>query len=335
MRSKELYESKVKVASKPITASGGNLLHKAMGDYFTMLDEASTAGEAVRGSPYADQLISQVHKTLAMGHDIKWAPEQKITWADIKQRAPNFVLIQGTKGTAAIRYAGESYTVMFADADGVHTENSTSINALMNVIKSAIGKPKGYWVATNTGERSRYGRTASGSIGDVERKRSAREKSREVNNPNMLEPNKHYNENFYALIGKLRPLYMKYIQHAIADIKGAAGMAIKNDAFARAAGKIEKARKLQIIYDQLEDSTNIHDMPRDIENKIRGAIYLAASHFYPDETGTVSLSSGYRGYRGNTVQNQDGPRHLINDVASGDSAKLAAIMTFFKRLLLH
>jgi len=322
-----------------------NPLHSAIGNHFReILDEDSSVKSAVRASPYVDQLISVIHKDLALPHDQAWQQMPTISWAAVKNNAPNFVIISGTKGTAAIKWNGGTYTVITSGADGINTQSSSSINTLGADIKAAIGKMSGFWVNPDT----YYPAKNNGALRDwhtadsvnrktaVDQTREKRKQLQRTTNTSIYNPTGGKYENMEILTRKLFPLYKKYVEHALADVKGAIGIAIKNDALDRVGKKINNAKTLLVTLEWLENNqkANISDMPLIIKNAVMSAINMAAAYYYPDETpSTIVRGSGLR--HGGGAALVGGSDHIISDIVSGDSAKLAAVMNFIKQELVH
>jgi hypothetical protein len=339
MRSTEIFKENIKILKPKVVHKiaaddpARVALHQSISHLLNeILDEDSTISSAVRRSPYADQLIKSVHKDLAMPHDLQWQPEDKITWADIKSRSPNFVIIQGQDGTGAIKWDGSQWVVMLASKEGVRKTSDGSINILFKDIKDTIGKIRGYWTAVGAGQRERYGKVATNRTSPVDVKRSEREQARKITNPKTMDPNASYSQNFDAVMIKLRPLYAKYIQQALADVKGVIGMAIKNDAFHKAKQKLELLDKLKQMENELID--NPDSIPDRIKTKLRPALYLTASYYYPEDTGNFNMNtSGYRG--SSSPDNTTGARKVITDIANGDTEKLTTLMNYLKQTLLH
>jgi len=338
MRSTELFKENIKILKPRVTHRvaandpAREALHRTMTSLLEeILDEDSTITSAVRRSPYADALVRYVHKELAMSHDLQWREEQKITWADIKSRSPNYVLIQGKDGTGAIKWDGSQWVVVLSSKEGITTFRDGSINVLFRQIKETIGQIRNYWSAIGAGQTS-WGRGASShSTGPVDRLRADRAVARKITKPNTLDPNAPPSQNTQAVLYKLRPLYLKYIDKAIADIKGVTGTALKNDSYQKVKQKLEILNNLQNIKQEL--ISNPKDVPAKIKERLQPALYLTASHFYPDETGNFTL--GLDRYGRGAPQNQAGVRRVINDIANGDQQKLTTLMNYLKQSLLH
>jgi hypothetical protein len=336
MRSTELFKENIKILKPRVThVVAANdparvALHSTMtGLLEEILDEDSTITSAVRRSPYADALVKYVHKELAMPHDLQWQEEQKITWADIKSRSPNYVLIQGQDGTGAIKWNGSQWVVVLSTKEGITRFSDSSINTLFKEIKERIGKIRGYWAAVNSGV-SAYRGASTNSRGTVDAKRTERVAARTITKPNTLDPKANNEQNISAVLYKLRPLYIKYIEQAIADIKGVIGMALKNDAYGKVKQKLEILAHLQSAREELLDNPN--EIPQRLKEKLRPALYMTSSHFYPDETGNFNLGGGYRG---RTPERTEGQRKVISDIANGDNKKLIILMNYLKQSLLH
>lgn len=296
-----------------------------------ILDEDSSITSAVRSSPYADELIKRVHKDFAMPHDVRWEQLEKVTWADIKSRSPNYVIIQGQNGTGAIKWNGSTWQVMLAGEDGITSDRDDSINTLFKEIKNTIGKITGYWAAIGQG-RTSYRGASDNTIGAVDIKRQKRKDSRAmVVNPTTLDPNASREHNTEVILRKLRPVYMRYLEQAIADVKGVVGMALKNDAYGKVSQKITILNNLQNVRQELIDNPDV--IPGKIKERLRPALYLTASHFYPDQTGNFAL--GVHQYGRGQPSSQMGPQQVITDIANGDQKKLITLMNYLKQSLLH
>ena len=337
MRSTELFKENIKILKPRVTHRvaandpAREALHTTMTSLLEdILDEDSTITSAVRSSPYADALVKEVHKELAIPHNIRWQEEQKITWADIKSRSPNYVLIQGQDGTGAIKWNGSQWVVVLSSKEGITRFSDGSINILFKEIKERIGKIRGYWSATNTGAKSYTTSVSTNKAGEVEKLRKERASARKIELPNTLDPNALMPHNFNAVLVKLRPLYIKYLEQAIADVKGVIGIALKNDAYGRVIQKIEMLEKLTAAREDLINNPKI--IPERIKDKLRPALYLTASHYYPEDTGDFNLGSGYRG---RTPTRPDGQRKVIADIANGDNKKLITLMNYLKQSLLY
>lgn len=307
------------------------LFHKAMGHILgEMLEEDSTIRDTVRSSPYSDVLVREVHKILGISHDQQWVRSEKISWKDIKEKSPNFVLLAGSRGTAAVRWNGKSGTwkIITASGHGIRPYNNSSINAVMQSVKDDIGMITGSFEAKNEGQRSSWRGAARGGEGTVDVKRKERKAARDITNPDMLDPGAGMEQNLGAIQKKLRPLYTRYIEQAMADVKGVIGMQLKADAHDRASQKIQILKNLKAMRIHIED--NPDSIPDDIAKKLKPALYMTAAYFYPEETGDIR-----KGYGFISPENLAGPSQVVKDIANGDGKKLATMMNFFKQSLLH
>jgi hypothetical protein len=103
---------------------------------------------------------------------------------------------------------------------------------------------------------------------------------------------------------------------------------IKNDAFAKAMKKLKYVESLQSSLEELESGES--DTPEFISRSVQTAIYMAASHYYPEQTGSFSKDYGGR----YSTQFPEGPRQLLKDISGGDTKKLGTVLGFFKRALI-
>ena len=338
MRSTEIFKENIKILKPAMTKKVADKDPAREALHYTMthllreiLDEDSSINSAVRNSPYADELIKRVHKDFAMPHDVRWEKLEKVTWADIKSRSPNYVIIQGQNGTGAIKWTGNTWQAMLAGEDGITKESDDSINILFKEIKNTIGKITGYWAAIGQGRQS-YRGASDNTIGAVDVKRQKRRNSREMLiSPTTLDPNASREHNTEVILRKLRPVYMRYLEQAIADVKGVVGMALKNDSYGKVSQKIAILTNLQNVRQELIDNPNV--IPGKIKERLRPALYLTASHFYPDQTGNFAL--GVHQYGRGQPSSQMGPQQVITDIANGDQKKLITLMNYLKQSLLH
>jgi hypothetical protein len=130
-----------------------------------------------------------------------------------------------------------------------------------------------------------------------------------------------------TLTKKFKPLWAKAIQAAIADIKGHVANQIKNDAFAKAKKKLAHIEALQDALDNLDNDRFDQSF---IRTSVNTAVLMAASHHYPDQTGTIG-----RGYSNSySAQHSEGTQLLLKDISNGDQKKLGTVLAFFKRALI-
>lgn len=340
MRSTEIFKENIKILKPAVTRKVADKDPAREALHYTMthllreiLDEDSSIPDlsGIRRGPYADALVQKVHSAFAMPHDVRWKRQDKVTWADVKSRSPNYVIIQGQDGMGAIKWTGETWSVMLSSKDGITTDRDDSINTLFKEIKERIGKITAFWVAEGQGKGS-YRGASTNRAGEVDIKREKRRASRQtVVNPTTLDPSAGTAHNTQVVLRKLRPVYMKYLDQAIADVKGVVGMALKNDAYGKVNQKVGILTNLQNVRQELIDNPDI--VPEKIKERLRPALYLTASYYYPDQTGNFAL--GVDRYGRGQPASQSGPQQVIADIANGDQKKLTTLMNYLKQSLLH
>jgi hypothetical protein len=131
-------------------------------------------------------------------------------------------------------------------------------------------------------------------------------------------------------VKKFKPLWSRAITASIADIKGHIANQIKNDAFEKAKKKLNHIEMLQNGLESLEAGSE--DIPGFLNSAINSAVLMTASHYYPDKTGNLERSR--YGSAGVAAQFPEGPKQLLQDISSGDTAKLGTVLSFFKRSLI-
>jgi hypothetical protein len=77
------------------------------------------------------------------------------------------------------------------------------------------------------------------------------------------------------------------------------------------------------------DDGNISDL---LIMAVNNSVVLTARYYYPELTGNVT--SGYR-YRDSSlvVENPEGLKKVLADIANGDREKLSAVLAYLKRSL--
>jgi hypothetical protein len=270
------------------------------------VDEASTSLSLITGNPGGDLVVKKLHKEMNLAHDQDYRQVEKISWSDLKEPYKgSWVIIVGSKGTGAIRAKGDNYDALASVGDEVKQARDGRGGNILDFLKSNIGKLQKFYVGRNTS-----------AVSDKQSKRADAKKgtTTEINQETLMQ--------------KFKPLWARAISAAIADIKGHVANMIKNDAFEKAKRKLQQVESLQNALEALESGSA--DTPGSVKSAINIAVLMAASHHYPEQTGTIT-----RGYGSSyNAQFSEGPRQLLKDIAAGDQKKLGTVLGFFKRSLI-
>jgi hypothetical protein len=275
------------------------------------LPEASSSLDIVKSAPGGAEVIKQLHQKSGLAHDQSYKAVDKIAWSELKDSYRGaWVVILGTNGVGAIRASGGStgsYEAFTSTGAGVETINDSRGGNVLNFLKGNIGNLKKFYVGANT--------TA---VKDKQQARTKRQTG--LAGPQLTRD---------TLVTKFKPLWVKSMNSALADIKGMVGTMVKNDAYKKAKTKIEALERLENAIDAVESGNA--EVPSFINSAVGSAIMMAASHHYPDTTGDITRSRYGGSYE---TQHQEGPKQLLADIAAGDTAKLGTILGFFKRNLI-
>jgi hypothetical protein len=271
------------------------------------INEASTAMDMVAKDPGGADVVRHLHKTMGLDHALAYQRIDKISWSEIKGRSyGTWVLIKGSKGTGAIKAGRDDYTAIASSGGEVRTLRDGKGGNILDFLKGEIGKLQGFYTARGTSA--------------VTQKQQKRADAKAGAGPQEVDRD--------ILVKKFKPLWVRAMNSAIADIKGHVANMIKNDAFSKASKKLKYIESLQASLEELEAGNG--DTPNYIREAVQTAIYMAASHYYPEQTGNIS-----RGYGGNySTQFSEGPRQLLKDISGGDTKKLGTVLGFFKRALI-
>lgn len=273
------------------------------------LDEASTSLDLIAGQPGGKEVVQKLHKDMQLAHDIGYYPVGKISWSDLKNMYQGaWVIIQGTKGVGAIKASNGNYEAVASSGAEPRVIRDGRGGNILDFLKGEIGKLNKFYVGKNTR-----------AVQDKRKKRADQQQG--------AGPNPEVTQS--TLVTKFKPLWRNAIQASIADIKGHVANMIKNDAFGKAKKKLDYIERLQNGLEELEAGT-MDDSPGFIKSAINSSVLMAASHYYPEQTGSIS-----RGYGGSlNSQYHEGPQQLLKDISAGDQKKLSAVLSFFKRSLI-
>lgn len=275
------------------------------------LPEASSAMALIQQHPGGKEVIKKLHQSENLAHDIAYSPVPKISWSDLKDSYRGaWVIIQGDKGTGAIKASGGNTGTYLAVASTGGEPRSAKDSRGGNVIdflKGEIGGLRKFYVGKNTT-----------SVSDKQKKRADMKKGAVgsvINNE--------------TLVKKFKPLWVKAISTAIADVKGHVANMIKNDAFEKAKRKLDHIETLQNGLESIEAGT-LDGTPEFISRAVQTAVLMAAAHHYPETTGDITKGYG----RNYSSAHSEGPQQLLKDISEGDTSKLGTILSFFKRALI-
>ncbi len=271
------------------------------------VDEASTSLSLITGTPGGEAVIKKLHKDMKLAHNQDYRQVDKISWSDLKEPYRGaWVIVKGVKGTGAIRAKSGNYEALASTGEEVRVVKDSRGGNVLDFLKGEIGKLQSFYVGRNTS-----------SVDDKQKKRADAQSgtSQEVTQDTLMR--------------KFKPLWIRAVTAAIADIKGHIANQIKNDAFNKAEKKLGQVKNLQNALEALE-AGNTSDVPGSIKSAVNIAVLMAASHHYPEQTGSIS-----RGYSNSySAQRSEGTTQLLKDIAGGDQKKLGTVLGFFKRALI-
>lgn len=272
------------------------------------VNEASTSMSLIASQPGGKEVVQKLHKDMQLAHDIGYKPVDKISWSELKDSYKGaWVIIQGTKGTGAIRAKGGNYEAVASTGGETRSVSDGRGGNIIDFLKGEIGKLNKFYVGKNTS-----------AVPDKRKERAAQQAG--VGGAEVTQA---------TLVVKFKPLWARAITASIADIKGHIANMIKNDAFEKAKKKLNHIEALQNGLEQLEAGDK--DTPGFVNSAINSAVLMTAAHYYPETTGNIERSR-YGG--GVSAQFNEGPAQLLKDIAAGDQKKLGTVLSFFKRSLI-
>ena len=271
------------------------------------VDEASTSLDLITGQDGGREVILKLHKEMQLAHDQDYRQVDKISWSDLKGSYKGaWAIIKGSGGVGAIKAKDDRYEAVASSGGEVKQFQDSKGGNVLDFLKGEIGKLQSFYVGKNTS-----------TVADKQRKRRDSQAGSDGTAVSVD-----------TLTKKFKPLWARAVSAAIADVKGHIANQIKNDAFEKAKRKLSQVESLQTALEALEAGNT--DTPGSVRSAINTAVLMAASHHYPEQTGTITkgYSSGYN------AQFAEGPQMLLKDISAGDQRKLGTVLGFFKRALI-
>ena len=115
------------------------------------VNEASTTMSLIAGQPGGKEVIQKLHKDMQLAHDIGYKQVDKISWSELKDSYRGaWVIIQGTKGTGAIRARNSSYEAVASTGGETRSVSDGRGGNIIDFLKGEIGKLNKFYVGKNT-----------------------------------------------------------------------------------------------------------------------------------------------------------------------------------------
>jgi hypothetical protein len=276
--------------------------------------EDSTAIAMLGSRRGGNEVAKYLHASKQLAHNQQFKQVEKILWNDLKDMYQGgWVLIKGSKSSGAIRASSNGYeSVAYSpESRQIETFKNDRGGNILDFLKARIGRLEFFYVGADTGE--------------VPKKKDIRQTQK----AGMAGASASID----TIVTKFKPVWLKSIDAAEADIKGMITTMIKNNAYDKAEKKLNRLKTLRRISDELQAGelpASSNDMTM-IQNNVRSALYMAAAHHYPDLTGEITRSR-YSGLL--DVQNSAGPDQILKDISSGNTKTLGTVLGFFKRNLI-
>ena len=286
--------------------------YKLIAEMFSTFIKEDSSAIGMIGQLLGGTAVAQKLHGMGLAHDQEFKEVPKIAWSELKDMyRGGWVLIKGAKGAGAIRARSGDYESVAVNPETGEVDTFRDGRGGNNIdfLKGHIGKLTGFYVGKDTGKTAELKRKREGNKAPTD--------SQTVNQD--------------SLVRKFKPLWLRSMRAAEADVKGMITTMIKNDSYEKAERKLNILKSLQRASEAIE-SGELDSAPEWLQTAVSNAILMAASHHYPEETGELERS-GY-GRRGLAARNPEGPRKLLSDITDGDTAKLGTILGFFKRNLI-
>lgn len=277
-----------------------------------MLSEASSLSKLMhtpKGLPDAARfLLKTLHKTYGLKHDASYRAVPKISWTDVKANN-SWILFRCAKGYAALKTTNNgNYSILASantarSADDIRMSNETHGGRIMEWIEANVGSVRTIYISN------------SGTSDEIALKRA----KAKTGGPGVM--------TIAGIAKKFKPVLTKILLQTTDDVKGMAIQRLKSGNYGAIKRQLDVLTKLEAMMDHLDRGL---DPNGDFANVVKGAIYLACAHFYPDRT----QISGRNGVDV-TLTNTSMVSTFIGEIGQGDTKKLSAVLSYFKQLLVH
>jgi hypothetical protein len=270
-----------------------NTGYQLIAEAFSYLYEASTAVNIIKDHPGGKQVIKELHTNRKLPHDVSWVQISDIRWSEFKETSYGVILGLADQGTVAIINRGSStYRVIVSNGDGIEQTVESHGGRLKEFVKMHVGKIRTIY-------KSEFQRP----FFDLSRKQDVRKELKQ-SVPRAK-----------TIVERLRPLFLKTTQAAIADLKGSIITMIKNDAFEKARKKMRRVDKLTTLLDRTSVSQAGFYESSIFRDAINNAVTLAGLHLYPEDDA--------RSIR------------VLKEINQGNMQSLSTVLGYFKITLLR
>ena len=286
--------------------------------------ESSTVLTQFKDLPSAEKMILPMHKAGRLPHDPKLITMTKLDVKRLRDKiriSSNFsfvIFVRGAQDLGIITmgvYNNSAYVYQ----DSLIKKESKSIGELVDWLKTHIGKIVDYSIV----------QSPSVAVQQVKVKRE-----RLKPQPQTAEPI----DIATTFINKLKPLVVRNLERAIADIKGYVNTLIKSSNYDRAAHKIIMLKRLEQKLEEIEATGDYND--GFIMSKMLNAIHAAALYHYPEHSEQgfqdrpTTVYSSFRN-TGHTImytplRDSTGVKQLMTDITNGDVKKVGTVLAFFR-----
>ena len=246
-----------------------------------------------------------------IGHDVKWDSAGLYDAILLRKVTPTgAILLQGSDGLAWITKSGNGVKLTLA------TDQSNEVSAdkgkwsgdesTMAFVRRKIGDIQQAWITQNLRKK------------DVTSLRKKRASAAVAAKPQQI-------------LMRLKPLWLKMLTQALADLQGYTQQLIKHNSFEHAKNKLDHTERLHTLVDMLkrgESNAVLHEL----QQPLLAAVNLAAAHHYPHLSNTW-LNPLYVALY-DIGSNKQAVNQLLTDLSAGQYQLLGSVMGYFKQQLL-
>lgn len=294
--------------------------------------EDSTVLPVFKGNAAAEQLILALHKAGKLSHDAEVVKSKELTSRQLLslfQRLTDsgtthmLILLKGPKAVA-VSVTKSDDKFMQLDKGRLKTSSLTSggywnyQDRLKQTLQNVIGL---------SGLEIYMIKQPGTYVTSVRRKRAKLKPGAEVN---MFKSPADFAR---SLVKKFKPLWLRTMEAARADVKGYVNLQIKNGAYDLVEPKLRRLRELDDAITDLEFDPTAQTVEL-VARAITDAIAMSAYHYYPEKAGRISREYSRAAGRYTLTTGKNAVEQLFNDISTGDMTKLGTILAFFKRNLI-
>lgn len=310
----------------------------------TQLDEVSSISTTLGKSDDVQRMIRYLHKNKGAPHDLKFMSiaKDELDWGAFK-KIRGWLLFKCDKGIAAVQRTSShgNYNLVMSNDAWVNGPNETdpetgvvttaierAREAIDNLVSVAV-KVNENLIELEADRKDELLRAIRGGVGKIKEMHIAKVSDAHLDKRTnrALKP-AETGGSIAALVKKFKPILIKAITQADAELSGVVSIAIKSKSYDRATKIVAKLRSLSKLVSNLESGTGTGgDIMTDA---VRYAVSMTAVR----EFDITDARIGGWSERISVEVSASNFKQILDRAAAGDGKIIAELLYYFKRYMM-